>query len=63
MLIDEKKGKILRDLVEKLWPVIESGSVRPLIYKTLPMADAATAHAILERNENIGKVILTVIPE
>jgi NADPH2:quinone reductase len=56
----EMKAQILRALEEKLWPKIESGLIRPFVYRTLPMAKAEEAHAILQRNENIGKVVLQV---
>ncbi len=55
---NEIKDFILRELEKTLWPKLEDGTVRPVIYKTLPMAEAAAAHAILERFENIGKVVL-----
>ena len=55
---NEMKDFILRELEKTVWPKIEDGTVRPVIYKTLPMAEAAAAHAILERSENIGKVVL-----
>lgn len=54
------KAGLLSNLVEKIWPSVESGAIRPLIYKVLPITKAEEAHAILERNENIGKVILEV---
>ena len=56
----EFKAFLLGELVEKVWPKIESGEMRPSIYKILPMEQAEAAHAILERSENIGKVVLTV---
>ena len=43
-----------------LWDRFASGSVRPVIYATLPIAQAEEAHGILERRENLGKVVLTV---
>ncbi len=55
------KAKLLAELVEKVWPKIECGEIKPSIYKVLPMEQAVEAHAILERGENIGKVVLTVI--
>jgi len=55
---NEMKNFILRELEKTAWPKIEDGTVHPVIYKTLPMAEAAAAHAILERSENIGKVVL-----
>ena len=54
----EMKAFILSELVKNIWPKIESGKIKPYIHKTLPMAEAEAAHAILERNENIGKVVL-----
>ena len=56
----EFKAYILSQLVEKVFPKIECGEIMPSIYKVLPMAQAEEAHAILERSENIGKVVLKV---
>ncbi|MBE7044562.1 MAG: NAD(P)H-quinone oxidoreductase [Ruminococcaceae bacterium] len=56
----EFKAYILSELVKKVWPKIESGEIKPSIYKVLPIEQAEEAHAILERNENIGKVVLKV---
>ena len=57
--VAEKSG-ILRRLVEDVWPKIESGEIVPTVYKVLPMAEAMEGHAILERGENTGKVVLKV---
>ncbi|MBQ8320815.1 MAG: NAD(P)H-quinone oxidoreductase [Clostridia bacterium] len=57
------KAYILSELVKNVWPKIEDGTIKPSIYKVLPMADATEAHAILERGENIGKVVLSVCDE
>ena len=59
----EVKAFILSQLVEKVWPKIESGEIKPSIYKVLPIEKAQQAHEILERNQNIGKVVLTVCSE
>jgi NADPH2:quinone reductase len=56
----EMKAEILAGLETKLWPAFSSGKIKPVIYKTLPIAQAEEAHAILQRQENIGKVVLTV---
>ena len=53
------KAALLATLVREVWPKIESGEIKPSIYKVLPIEKAAEAHAILERSENIGKVVLT----
>ncbi len=56
----KEKGDILAALVSRVWPKIESGEIRPTIYKILPMSEAEEAHAILQRGENVGKVVLRV---
>ena len=54
------KAEILSSLVRDVFPKIEAGLVKPTIYKVLPITEAEAAHAILERGENVGKVVLTV---
>ncbi|MBQ8836605.1 MAG: NAD(P)H-quinone oxidoreductase [Clostridia bacterium] len=56
----DEKAALLDDLVKKVWPFLESGEIKPSIYKVLPISKAMEAHAILERGENIGKVVLTL---
>ena len=56
----EVKAEILAGLVRDFWDKAASGELRPTIYKVLPITEAEEAHAILERNENVGKVVLTV---
>jgi len=56
----EVKAQILASLVRNVFPKIEEGKVKPTIYKTLPITQAEEAHAILQRGENVGKVVLTV---
>ena len=57
------KAYILSELVKNVWPKIEDGSIKPSIHAVLPMAKAEDAHAILERSENVGKVVLSVCDE
>ena len=54
------KAQILAELVEKVFPKIESGEVKPTIYKVLPITEAEAAHDILYKGQNVGKVVLTV---
>ena len=54
------KAEILKRLETELWQDFAAGTIRSILYRTLPITAAAEAHAILERNENIGKVVLTV---
>jgi putative PIG3 family NAD(P)H quinone oxidoreductase len=56
----EEKAAIARALRERVWPLLESGRVRPVIYETFPLARAADAHRALESGQHIGKVVLTV---
>lgn len=56
----EVKAQILASLVRDVWPKVESGEVKPTIYKVLPITEAEAAHDILYRGENVGKVVLTV---
>jgi NADPH2:quinone reductase len=59
----EFKAYILSELVKNVWPKIENGSIRPSIYRVLPITEAEAAHAILQRGENVGKVVLSVCDE
>ena len=59
----EEKSEILHSLVQEVWPKLESGEMKPSIYRVLGIHQAEEAHAILERGENVGKVVLQVISE
>lgn len=54
------KADLIRELVREVWPKVEAGLMKPSIYKILPMQEANEGHAILERGENVGKVVLTL---
>lgn len=54
------KAAIANALRKKVWPLIETGKIAPVIYKALPLAQASEAHAILKGGAHIGKVILEV---
>ena len=56
----EVKAQILAELVEKVFPKIESGEVKPTIHAVLPIQEAEAAHDILYKGQNVGKVVLTV---
>lgn len=55
-----EKAVIARSLAEKVWPVIEAGTVKPLIHSTFPLQDASEAHALMDTSAHIGKIVLTV---
>ncbi len=56
----EFKGAIARSLREKIWPLLESGRIKPEIYKTFPLEQAAEAHRLMESSQHIGKIVLTL---
>jgi NADPH2:quinone reductase len=56
----EMKAQILTSLQEKLWSGFSSGALKLIIHQTLPISQAEEAHAILERQENLGKVVLVL---
>jgi NADPH2:quinone reductase len=56
----EFKGYLARSLREKIWPLVESGRIKPEIYRTFPLQAAADAHRLMESSEHIGKIVLTV---
>ncbi|MGR8929253.1 MAG: NAD(P)H-quinone oxidoreductase [Gammaproteobacteria bacterium] len=57
---DEFKGRIARQLHEKVWPLLESGTVKPVIDSIFPLADAEQAHARMAGNQHFGKIILEI---
>ena len=55
-----EKASIVAAVREHVWPLIEGGRVRPVVDRSIPMAEAAEAHRVIEAGEHIGKVILVV---
>lgn len=53
------KGAIAQALREHVWPLLASGAVKPVIHGTFPAAQAAQAHALMESNQHVGKIVLT----
>ena len=54
------KGRMAQGLRDRVWPLLAEGRVRPIIFKTFPLVEAAAAHAELERADHVGKVMLAV---
>jgi NADPH:quinone reductase len=52
------KAKIAAQLKEHVWPHLEEGRIKPVIYRVFPAAQAAQAHALMESGEHIGKIVL-----
>jgi NADPH2:quinone reductase len=58
----EVKGAIAQALKQKIWPLIEAGKIRPVIYRTFGLEEASAAHALMESSAHVGKIILEVKP-
>jgi NADPH:quinone reductase len=56
----EEKGTIADALRQQVWPLLEAGTVKPIVYRTVPLRHAADAHRLMESSEHIGKIVLTV---
>ncbi|QJC57031.1 Quinone oxidoreductase 1 [Polaromonas vacuolata] len=55
----EFKTAIAAELREKIWPLLASGAIKPVIHSEFPAAEAAKAHVLMESNQHIGKIVLT----
>ncbi|WP_426988410.1 NAD(P)H-quinone oxidoreductase [Pseudarthrobacter sp. Y6] len=53
------KAELVREVVKNVWPMLQSGHVRPVIHKRLPVTEAGTAHELLDGPETVGKIVLT----
>ncbi|WUH99496.1 NAD(P)H-quinone oxidoreductase [Spirillospora sp. NBC_00431] len=56
----EEKAEIVAGVREHVWPLLEAGTVRAVVDRRVPMADAASAHRLLEESGHVGKILLTV---
>jgi NADPH:quinone reductase len=54
----EFKARIARELKERVWPLIEEGRIKPVVFRVFPAEQAAEAHALMESSEHIGKIML-----
>lgn len=57
---DAFKARIARELEAQVWPLIAAGKIRVVTHSTLPLADAAKAHALMESSQHTGKILLKV---
>jgi putative PIG3 family NAD(P)H quinone oxidoreductase len=55
----DEKAAIVAAVREHVWPLIEAGTVRPIVDRAIPLAEAAEAHRVVEASTHIGKVLLT----
>lgn len=58
----QRKADIARALRENVWPLFESGGLKPIIYRVFPLSEAAAAHALMESSQHLGKIMLAVQP-
>ena len=54
------KSEIARQLEAKVWPLIASGKIKPMVNAVFPLAEAAKAHALMESSAHLGKILLTL---
>ncbi|KAH9607751.1 hypothetical protein KSS87_017099 [Heliosperma pusillum] len=54
----ENKSSIVKEVETKVWPAIVANKVKPVIYKTFPLSQAAEAHQLMESSQHIGKILL-----
>ena len=52
------KGAIAEAVHRHVWPLLESGAVKPILYATFPLRDASEAHRVMESSAHIGKLVL-----
>jgi len=55
-----EKAEIAESLKREVWPLLNSGTIRPVIDSTFPLAQARAAHELMEASTHIGKIILTL---
>lgn len=55
-----QKASIAAALKAKVWPLLDAGKVKPVLYKTFPLKDAVEAHRLMESSAHTGKIVLTV---
>jgi NADPH:quinone reductase-like Zn-dependent oxidoreductase len=55
-----EKGAVAAAVHKHVWPLLESGRVKPIVYATFPLASAAEAHRVMESGAHIGKLVLVV---
>ncbi|WP_250000336.1 NAD(P)H-quinone oxidoreductase [Actinoplanes sp. M2I2] len=53
------KARIVAGVTREVWPLVEAGAIRPIIDTTMPLAEAAEAHRLMESSDHVGKILLT----
>ena len=57
-----RKAELAQSLRTKVWPLFETGRLKPVIHQVYPLAEAAAAHRLMESSAHIGKIMLKVTP-
>jgi putative PIG3 family NAD(P)H quinone oxidoreductase len=52
------KARIVKGVRDQVWPLVDAGAIRPIIDRTIPMAEAAEAHRLMESSDHLGKILL-----
>ena len=55
------KQDIANKLRERIWPLLEAGRIKPVIYKSFSLEQAADAHALMETSTHVGKIMLNLV--
>jgi NADPH:quinone reductase len=55
------KAAIVASLREHIWPLIEAGKIKPVVYKVFPLEEAVQAHVLMEASTHVGKIVLQVL--
>lgn len=55
------KQDIANKLRERIWPLLEAGRIKPVIYRTFSLEQASDAHALMETSEHVGKIMLSLV--
>jgi NADPH:quinone reductase-like Zn-dependent oxidoreductase len=54
----DEKSHIIQGVRDEVWPLVESGAIRPVVDRSFPLSQASRAHALLSTNQHVGKVLL-----
>lgn len=57
---DAFKAALVADVLANVWPLVGTGQLKPVVYRTFPLAEASTAQQLMESSDHIGKIVLTV---
>ncbi|MBB4935570.1 putative PIG3 family NAD(P)H quinone oxidoreductase [Lipingzhangella halophila] len=55
----EEKARIVSEVTEHVWPLVEKGTIRPIVDRTMELANASEAHRVMESSAHVGKIVLT----